>query len=68
MGERLFIGMDPLTVRIGNPNIFGLQCDGDGLWLFSIWPSPTSMWYPERRFVFRLRPSSAKATEGKQVS
>ncbi|HUY69833.1 MAG TPA: hypothetical protein VMU70_02370 [Candidatus Tyrphobacter sp.] len=39
----------------GNPNIFKLERDDDGLWLRDVWAKPSNEWNPDNGFVFRLR-------------
>ncbi len=39
----------------GNPNIFNLEHDDDGLRLNDNWANPDNKWNPDNMFVFRLR-------------
>ena len=55
MGERFRIGMKQITDRDGNPNVFNLKRNEDGLWLNDYWTGPAGEWNPENEFVFRLR-------------
>lgn len=55
--EWLRIAMEPITDSGGNPRVFDLGRDGDGLWLSSSWAYPGREWNPDCKFVFRLRKS-----------
>ena len=59
LGEYFRIGMKPITVSDGDPNVFGLNHYDDGLWLRSGWARPGRAWYPDDEFVFRLRKSES---------
>src|SRR3989344_5446388 len=48
-------GMAYRTDRDGNPNVFNLERNEDGLWLNDNWTNPTNKWNPDNEFVFRLR-------------
>ena len=39
----------------GNPNVFKLERNDDGLWLNDNWAKPDNEWNPDNKFVFRLR-------------
>lgn len=39
----------------GNPNVFNLERNDDGLWLNNNWAKPDNEWNPNNEFVFRLR-------------
>ena len=39
----------------GNPNVFNLERNDDGLWLNNNWAKPDNTWNPDNKFVFRLR-------------
>lgn len=41
----------------GNPNVFKLERNDDGLWLNDNWAKPDNEWNPNNKFVFRLRNS-----------
>ena len=41
----------------GNPNVFKLERNDDGLWLNDNWAKPDNEWNPDNKFVFRLRNS-----------
>ena len=41
----------------GNPNVFALERNDDGLWLNDNWAKPDNEWNPDSEFVFRLRNS-----------
>lgn len=56
--ERFAIGMKPITDSGGDPSVFALAHNDDGLWLDDGWTEPDYEWNPEDGFVFRLRKSS----------
>ena len=39
----------------GNPNVFNVEHNDDGLWLNNNWAKPDNEWNPDNKFVFRLR-------------
>ncbi len=39
----------------GNPNVFNLERNADGLWLDNNWAKPDNTWNPDNQLVFRLR-------------
>lgn len=43
------------TDRNGNPNVFNLKHNADGLWLNNNWVNPTNKWNPDNELMFRLR-------------
>lgn len=51
------------TDRNGNPNVFNLERNADGLWLNNNWANPDNKWDPENEFVFRLRKFFLSALE-----
>ena len=53
--EFLYIGMKQITNSAGNPSVFGLGRDEDGLWLSSSWTRPGFQWHHGSTLVFRLR-------------
>jgi hypothetical protein len=55
MDEWLYVGMKQITDSDGNPDVFGLGRDDDGLWLHDDWASPDGTWGPRSEFVFSLR-------------
>lgn len=55
LDEWLHVGMKQISDSGGNPRIFGLGRNDDGLWLRDRWAGPGSEWYPDVEFVFRLR-------------
>lgn len=59
--EWLFIGMETIADRGGDPSVFYLVHDEGGLWLSSGWACPTDLWSPDGEFVFRLRKSLGKS-------
>ena len=44
-----------ITDRNGNPNVFNLERNEDGLWLNNNWAKPENRWNSDYKFVFRLR-------------
>lgn len=55
MGERLLIGMDPLTDSDGSLKVFGVERYGGGRWLDSYYGNPVSFWSGDYRWVFIRR-------------
>jgi hypothetical protein len=55
MDELLYIGMKQILDSDGDPNVFGLDRDDDGLWLNGYWARPVNTWVPKDEFVFSLR-------------
>jgi hypothetical protein len=51
-GEWLLIGMEPLTGRDGNPDVFDVGRDDDGSWLDALCVSADNVWNPGYRWVF----------------
>ncbi len=45
----------------GNPNVFNLERNSDGLWLNDNWAKPTNRWNPNNSFVFRPESISFRA-------
>ena len=45
------------TDRDGNPDVFKLKHDENGLWLNDNWTKPENRWNPDNEFVFALRKS-----------
>lgn len=41
----------------GNPHVFNVERNEDGLWLNDNWAKPDNRWNPENSFVFRFRNS-----------
>jgi hypothetical protein len=56
-GDWFYIGMKPV-VAPGNPRVFELAHNVDGLWLNDNWAFPDLEWLLDLTFVFRLRKSS----------
>jgi len=54
-GEYLRIVMEPISGSSGDLNIFGVEHDGDDLWLHSCHGFSDYFWRANYRFVFRLR-------------
>src|ERR1700733_14301561 len=50
-----FDGVAYITDSDGNPNVFNVERDEDGLWLNNNFAKPTNKWNPENKFLFRLR-------------
>lgn len=48
-------GVPHNTDSDGNPNVFNLERNDDGLWLNNDWAKPDKDWNPDNKFVFRLR-------------
>lgn len=55
LNEWVRIGMKQITDSDGDPSVFGLGRDDDGLWLHSTWARPDDEWYPDLESVFRVR-------------
>lgn len=53
--EYLYMGMKQIADSGGYPDVFGLNRDGDELWLGGGWADPGGRWDPDRGFVFSLR-------------
>ncbi len=43
------------TDRNGNPNVFRIDHDDNGMWLNNNWANPTNKWNPNNEFLFSLR-------------
>ncbi|MDO8505334.1 MAG: hypothetical protein Q7S48_02035 [bacterium] len=61
--EWLEIAMEPIAGPNGHPSAFLVEHNAGGLWLYSSWAGTDGRWYPERKFVFRLRPASSGASK-----
>ena len=55
LGEDFRIGMKQISGQDGDPRVFGLDRDDDGLWLGSFWAEPSRAWSPGSECVFRFR-------------
>ena len=55
LDEWFLIGMKPITDSVGNPDVFNLDRNEDGLWLRSYWTDPDGWWCSDFEFVFRFR-------------
>ncbi len=55
VGEHLRIAMKQITDRGGDPGVFSLRRNGDGLWLSASDAKPAYRWYAGSNFVFRTR-------------
>ncbi len=51
-GDWKMIAMKQISDRRGSPDVFGLDLNGDGLWLDSAWAEPDRGWHAGNRFVF----------------
>jgi hypothetical protein len=51
--------MKQITVSGGDPDVFNLGRDEDGLWLHCAWARPGCTWNPVGEFVFRFRKSES---------
>lgn len=55
VGEWIIVGMDPVPVSVGYPEVFVIERDdGELLWLNSFWVFSGHLWSPESRWVFTL--------------
>ncbi len=55
IGEWTLVAMEPIKDSGGSLYLFDVGRGGDGLWLSADWANPASVYYGDRRFVFRLR-------------
>ena len=55
LNEWFWIAMKQITDRNGNPGVFNLERNEDGLWLNNNWAKPENRWNSDYKFVFRLR-------------
>lgn len=55
LNEWLAIGMEPIRHSDGNLDLFNVERNGDGLWLYSYYDSPGDVWNSDDRFVFVRR-------------
>lgn len=39
----------------GNPNVFYMERNDDGLWLNDNWANPDNKWNPDNQFAFGVR-------------
>ena len=60
MNEWLYIAMEPIADRYGDPYVFSLVRRADGAWLDDYWAYPFSPWSPVDELVFRLRKQNSK--------
>lgn len=60
-GQWYSIAMKPIAYQNGNPCVFYLDHNDDGLWLRSNWTPPTDKWYPDCELMFRLRKLSSES-------
>ena len=54
-GEWVRIAMEPITDSDGDLNVFSVEHDDDGLWLYANYGSPAYVWYGGDTFVFARR-------------
>ncbi len=59
LNEWVRIGMKQIADSVGDPSLFSIGRDDNGLWLDHGWVKPGSEWYPDGKFVFRLRKSES---------
>src|SRR3989344_4126690 len=59
LNEWIYMGMKQISGSDGGPSVFGLERNDDGLWLDDRWALPDDEWFPDRKFVFRLRKSES---------
>jgi len=52
LGERLYVAMRPITSSDGEPRIFVLGRNADGLFLDAIRARPDDKWHPNNKFIF----------------
>lgn len=57
LGSVYYIVMDTMADRHGDPRVFGLAHDEDGLWLGAYWARPDYVWDSRYRLVFSLKAS-----------
>ncbi len=56
MGEYEFVAMEPIADQNGgNPDVFSVRHDGDGVCLDGFWAGPNLVWNPNHYVLFRLR-------------
>jgi hypothetical protein len=55
LNEWTYIGMQPIADRDGNPKVFAVGRNSDGVWLQTKWASPDNNWNSGIRVVFRVR-------------
>jgi len=55
MNEYVYIGMEPISVPDGCPDVFYLHRAEYGLWLHGRWASPQDPWRADDEVVFSLR-------------
>lgn len=60
LGEWYTVATKTIADRSGRPDVFNLLRHDDGLWLIDYWANPDGRWYPDHKFVFRLRQVSSE--------
>lgn len=58
VGERVYVAMKPITASDGEPRIFVVEHNSNGLSLDAVRARPADEWPPEAIFVFFARPDS----------
>lgn len=58
LGDFYFMAMKLITDRDGDPRVFLLERNENGLWLNDNWANPTNRWNPENDMVFSLSKNS----------
>lgn len=59
-GDAIWMSMETISDRDGDPRAFGVGRDSGGLWLDGAWARPSDGWYPDDQFAFGL-PQVTKA-------
>lgn len=52
LGEQLYVAMRPIISSDGEPRIFVLGRNADGLFLDAILARPDDKWHPNKKFIF----------------
>lgn len=52
LDERLYVAMKPIASSDGEPRIFVLVHNADGLFLDAAWARPDDKWHPNNKFMF----------------
>ncbi|MFA6042757.1 MAG: hypothetical protein WCV85_00985 [Patescibacteria group bacterium] len=67
MNESIVIGMKQITSWNGNPHVFNLERDENGLWLYENYAKSNKEWNPKSEFAFRLRKKKKEAVDQSEV-
>jgi len=51
-GEWILVAMEPIVDSVGDPELFSVERDDSGLWLYSYWRNPVHFWNADRQWVF----------------